>query len=222
MIRRLLARALLGFLVLIAGYLAAALVLGLLPNQRDYAPPASGVPVYLDSNGVHISLVMPVSAAGVDWRARFPVQHIARPDRFGASPYVAVGWGSRTFFLETQHWSDLTPGKALAALAHDEAVLHVEYQPQPTVGKDTRRLLLSPEQYHRLAAYIESSVQQTPAGQAQWLSAYRYDANDAFYAAQGHYSPLTTCNQWVRDALAAAGVRTALWSPFAQALFWHA
>jgi uncharacterized protein (TIGR02117 family) len=202
-------------------YLLAALALGWLPANRGWQPSAGGIPIYLDSNGVHTSLIMPVKTDAMDWSATFPPEHIRRPDQYARSPYISIGWGSKVFFLTIQNWEDLSAGKALAALAFDQSVLHVEYLPQPTEGKDTRRILLSPEQYRRLADFIRRSAPVDANGQAQQEKGYHYYDNDAFYAAYGHYTPIITCNQWTRDALASAGVRTALWSPFVQPLFWQ-
>ncbi|MGC0151736.1 TIGR02117 family protein [Chromobacterium vaccinii] len=202
-----------------ACYLLAALILGLLPANRDARPAASGVPVYLDSNGVHTSLVLPAQTAAADWKAQFPPERLRRSDRFGGAPYVAIGWGSRAFYLETRNWSDLTPGKTLAALAYDRSVLHVEYLWQAPANAG--RLLLAPDQYARLADFVRRSAATDAAGLPRWLPGRHYDDNDAFYQAMGRYTPIQTCNQWVRDALDAAGARTALWAPFSQPLFWH-
>ncbi|MEN3809943.1 TIGR02117 family protein [Chromobacterium piscinae] len=214
-------RALLAIPALIACYLLAALALGLLPSNRDWRPPSSGIPIYLDSNGVHTSLILPVRSDAMDWSIAFPPQQVRRPERFSQVPYISIGWGSKVFFLSIQNWADLSPGKALAALAFDQSVLHVEYLPQPREGQDTRRILLSPEQYRRLADFIRRSTPVDANGQARQEKGYHYGDNDAFYAAHGRYNPIITCNQWTRDALASAGVRTALWSPFVQPLFWQ-
>ena len=215
-------RALLCLLALPLLYLLAALGFGLLPANRDWRAPAAGVPVYLDSNGVHAGLLLPRLATGMDWDAEFSPLHPQTRPNLDKLPYVGIGWGSRSFFLETQNWSDLTPGKALYALSGlDGAVLHVEYLPSPREGAATRRLLLTPEQYRRLTAFIRAAIARDDAGQAVWMRGYHYHEQDAFYLAKGRYSPLTTCNQWVRDALAASGVRTAWWSPFDHALFWQ-
>lgn len=219
---RLLSRAALGLLALISLYLLAALTLGLLPVNRDWRQSDAGIPVFLDSNGVHAGLLLPRSGPGMNWDETFPPGHPRAGPNLDKLPYVGIGWGSRSFFLETRDWSDLTPGKALYALSGlDGAVLHVEYLPMPREGAATRRLMLAPEQYRRLAGFIQASVARDAIGKALWMQGYHYHDQDAFYLANGRYSPLTTCNQWVRDALAASGVRTAWWSPFDHALFWQ-
>ncbi|AXE32739.1 hypothetical protein DK842_17140 [Chromobacterium phragmitis] len=68
---------------------------------------------------------------------------------------------------------------------------------------------------------IRRSAPFDDQGQALQEKGYHYYDNDAFYTAHGRYNPIVTCNQWTRDALAEMGVRTALWSPFVQPLFWQ-
>ena len=46
------------------------------------------------------------------------------------------------------------------------------------------------------------------------IDAAGYGDNDAFYEAIPRYTFWYTCNEWTRRALAAAGVRTAIWAPF--------
>ncbi|WON81852.1 hypothetical protein [Chromobacterium haemolyticum] len=69
---RLLSRAALGLLALISLYLLAALTLGLLPVNRDWRQSDAGIPVFLDSNGVHAGLLLPRSGPGMNWDETFP------------------------------------------------------------------------------------------------------------------------------------------------------
>jgi len=47
---------------------------------------------------VHCDLVLPASAAGIDWSQRFPrADFAAVDDRF---EWIAIGWGDRGFYLE--------------------------------------------------------------------------------------------------------------------------
>lgn len=58
-------------------------------------------------------------------------------------------------------------------------------------------------------------------GQSASVKGHHYNDHDAFYEALGHYSAYTTCNEWTRNALDAAGVRVPVWAPFERALFWQ-
>ena len=194
--------------LLVVGYGVAGLVGGAIPSHRDWRPPARGVTVYIESNGIHVGLVVPKVAAGIDWRGWAPGADLAAP-RYEGYDHLAIGWGERTFYLDTPHWRDVRPGRVLAAtIGSDATLLHVEHVPAPEPGNDVRRIVLRPEEYRRLAAFIRASA--APQRQ-RWRG---YDRNDAFYAARGHYSALRTCNAWVGDALRFAGVRVGRWTPF--------
>lgn len=200
---------LLATLALLGGaYAAAGLIGGAIPVNVGWHPPARGVPVYLESNGVHVSLVLPKVAAGVDWRGWAPGADLADP-RYARYDHIAIGWGERTFFLGTPTWADVKLSTILAAaLGSDATLLHVEHVPAPAPGDAVRVVMLRPEEYRRLAMNIRASaapVRRTFRG---------YDANDVFYAGTGHYSAWHTCNAWAGAALARSGVRIGRWTPF--------
>ena len=193
--------------LLAGGYAAAGLVGGAIPAHAGWRPPARGIRVYIESNGIHVGLVVPKVAAGVDWRDWAPGADLADP-RYGGYDHLAIGWGDKAFYLETATWADVRPRTLLAAARGSDATLmHVEHVPEPR-GGDVRSLLLRPEEYRRLASYIRASI-------APRRTRYRgYDANDVFYAARGHYSAVQTCNAWAGDALRQAGIRVGRWTPF--------
>ena len=80
-------------LVVTSIYLIVALILGLKPRNADFRQPAQGITIYLHSSGVHADLVLPVAAAGVDWRATLPAAHFAGD--VSSADYVSFGWGDR-------------------------------------------------------------------------------------------------------------------------------
>lgn len=172
---------------------------------------AFGVEIGVCSNGVHTDLLLPLAAAGADWRAR-----IDPADFPGAEPAagrVLVGWGDRAFYLETRSWSDLRPGLAWRALfGGGPSVLHIYLLRAPA---DCRFLTLSVEAYRRLDGFVGASLRRDEGRRAQPIAGAAYGRNDRFYEATGTYSPVHTCNQWTTRALRAAGVETGLWTPFA-------
>lgn len=208
MLFRWLGRAAMLLVLLLAGYAAAGLAGGAVPANADWRPPAHGVRIYVESNGVHVGLVVPKVAAGVDWRGVAPGADLADP-RYAGYDHLAIGWGERAFYLETATWADVKLRTILAAARGSDATLmHVEHVPAPMPSRAVRSVLLRPEEYRRLAAFIRASF-------AMRREAFRgYDRNDVFYAARGHYSAGRTCNAWAGDALRQAGVRVGRWTPF--------
>ncbi|GGP26622.1 TIGR02117 family protein [Silvimonas amylolytica] len=204
-------------------YLLMALVLGLLSVHRAYQPHKGDILIYLETNGVHTDLLLPAQNRQVDWTRRFaPTQ-----TRSGLAPVatsaISIGWGDREFYLNTPNWADLNATTALYALSGlDTTLLHVSWGAMPASTSPQRvALRLSPQNYLRLAAFIEQSIRRNDQGNAIWLPGKGYGGADAFYEATGHYSVIQTCNEWVRQGLDAAGVRVPWWSPFDKALFWQ-
>jgi uncharacterized protein (TIGR02117 family) len=89
------------------------------------------------------------------------------------------------------------------------------------VGPLTRHIVLASEDYRRLAAFIAAQFRHDAAGDVIIVPGAHYGRYDAFFEAEGHYSAFETCNEWTRQALAVAGVRVPLWSPFDRALLFQ-
>lgn len=195
-------------LTLFLVYILAGLVGGAIPANAGWRPPERGVEIWVESNGVHTGVVMPKVAAGVDWRRLARPQHLADP-RYAAHDHVSIGWGERTFYLETPTWWDVRPRTVLAsAIGSDRTLVHVDHVPRPRQTASVRRLVLRPEEYRRLAGRIASYF--TPGGE-RFRGYYAYDA---FYQSRGRYDAFRTCNAWTGDMLRHAGVRVGRWTPF--------
>jgi len=204
------ARAALAWLALAVGLFMLVGWLGSsISRNYDWREPAQGVEIMVETNGVHTAIVMPLVTPYKDWRSDFPADDLGAPDR----PYthVSVSWGERAVFLETPTWADLELGSALRAAIGSEGLLHAAHYVRPAPGPDHRVLRLRPEEYHRLVRRIEAQVR--PPEQREVFAGY--EDWDVFYTARGTYHLANTCNQWTSDTLAAAGVRTGWWTPFA-------
>jgi len=215
---RLAARSLLLFLCLVTLYVALGTAAAFFPINRAFIQPANGIEIFIATNGVHTDLVLPVRAAGVDWRAILPLADIEDPDI--APTYIGFGWGDRAFYLETRRWQDLKLGTALKVLLGlGPSILHVVWQARPLEDDNIRRIRITPVQLAHLVRYLRAGFATDAAGKPIAIPGAAYQAHDTFYEAHGSYSPILTCNEWVRRALAGAGIRTALWAPFDYDLF---
>jgi uncharacterized protein (TIGR02117 family) len=189
-------------------YAAAGLVGGSIPTNRGWRAPAQGVRIYVEDNGVHTGITVPVDAAGVSWDDLVRPEHFRDP-RYAAHRWRSFGWGDRDFYLNTSTWGELQPQLVLrAAIGSDATLIHVDALPEPRLGRGVRSILLTPDQYRRLAAHIRASFAERPGHQ------FGYGSYDAFYTARGRYSAIRTCNAWTGDALRSAGVRMGAWTPF--------
>lgn len=210
-------RILLAILAVPLAYLAAALVGGLISVNRDWIEPDDGITIYLASNGVHVDLVLPVDAGGLDWAPLFPASDfVAAPDN---ARWIAFGAGEKRVYLETPTWWDIRPGTVWAASSGGERVMHVEWVTDPSYA--TKAIRLTPEQYRRLWSAIRGSFELDDRGRPIRIDHPGYWQRDAFYMGVGKANAIDTCNQWVSNRLRLAGVKAPLWSPFVQGLSWR-
>lgn len=223
MLRSLFRRAWQACAILIAAailYLVAALVLALIPINTGFQVDRGGVEIAIQDNGVHVDVILPVQAAGVDWTAEFPLDHFPQADPNSA--FIAFGWGHREFYLNTPTWNEFDLMVGLRAVSGiGETTVHVAYRPWRGIGERTARTRISPESYRRLVAFIHTSYRRDADGRPIRILGYSYGGNDAFYEGIGRYSLINTCNEWASRALAAAEVRTGFWTPFPGAILEH-
>jgi uncharacterized protein (TIGR02117 family) len=188
-------------------FLLTAWIGSSIARNDDWEQPAAGVQIMIETNGVHTAIVMPAVSAQKDWRADFPADDVLAPNR----PYthVSVSWGEREVFLNTPTWWDLSLPTVFGAATGGEGLLHVSHYIRPAPSPDHRQLTISHAEYARLIAIIEREI--LPASER---TVYRgYSDYDVFYDAPGTYHLGNTCNQWVSNALAAAGIKTGWWTP---------
>jgi uncharacterized protein (TIGR02117 family) len=198
-------------------YFAAALIGSLVPLNSAWREPADGETVYLISNGVHTDLILPVAAEGLDWRPLLPRRDFADPDP--AAQWIAFGMGERRVYLDTPRWRDIKLDTIWEAASGGERVMHVEWITDPQWH--ARAIRLRPEEYRRLWTAIRAGFRLDARGQPQRIDHPGYGPADAFYQGVGRASLVNTCNAWAGDQLRLAGVRTSLWSPFAQGIEWR-
>ena len=199
-------------LFFLAGWIGSSI-----PRNREWREPPpddpAAITIYVETNGVHTALVLPKHTALKDWGETFPVSDLGNP----AAPYthVSISWGEREVFLNTPTWADLSPLTVLhIAGVGGEGLLHVAHYVRPAPAGDIRLLRLSAAQYDAIVRQIEAMLSPGSVGEPR-RHYPGYGVYDAFYDARGRYTAANTCNQWTSDTLAAAGVRTGTWTPFA-------
>jgi uncharacterized protein (TIGR02117 family) len=201
-------------------YFLAALAGGLIPANAAWEEPREGVTIFVRTNGVHTWIMVPTVNADMDWRPLAPAAHIRDP-RY-AGDYLAMGYGNREFYLNTPRWADLRLETALtAAFGQGRSLMHVEHEWNPQVLDHQKRLVLTRDQYRRLAKHITQSFELDAKGRTRPLIGRGYGPADVFYEARGPYNAFLTCNEWTGAALRAAGVRAGIWTPLSQSIMWR-
>lgn len=203
----------------VGGYAVLSVVLGLVPLKGHGAVAADGVEVFVVTNGVHAGFALPMRNPVADLSADFPPPPAARGER---DVFVVVGWGDRLVYTETPTWRDLKPMSALSALIGlNPTVVHIEHIRRPPASPRVVPVRLSEAAYRRLVDHIRASLGRDAQGRTLRLVGLSHGREDAFYEGRGRYTLIYTCNEWVRDGLAKAGVTTARWAPFDWAIFRH-
>lgn len=144
------------------------------------------------------------------------------PVRNPAVQWLVVGWGSRAFYTATGSYADLKLGTVLRAATGDAATLHLDVAGDVSAIPDILYIDLTATQLTALEAAILASLTRDAEGQPMALPVAPFGPNDAFYAAEGHFSALTTCNVWVGQMLRAAGVDFGIWTPIPQSVAFSA
>ena len=101
--------------------------------------------------------------------------------------------------------------------------MHVTlYETAPTEGEWCKKLPITSEAYQQLIAFVKSGFQLDGNGNVQAIDAIGYGGiTDRFFEGAGSYSALKTCNVWTNSAIKEAGIKTAVWAPFKEGIFYH-
>lgn len=188
-------------------FLLSAWIGSSIARNGDWEEPDDGITILIGTNGIHTEIIVPITTEAVDWRQHFPLEDIADPSRDYS--HVGISWGERTFFLETPTWSQVDPLVAIGAVTGGSGLIHAAYYVRPAPADDFRELRVRPDEYRKLVEQIARDL--VPAEQRETFRGYA--SHDVFYDAIGTYHLGNTCNQWTSDRLAAAGIKTGLWTP---------
>ena len=202
---------------IVIAYPIAALLASSLARNPEFveAAPATGVTIMVETNGIHTGIVVPVSNAMHDWRDTFPSAAMPR-QRDGQYPtHLGIGWGEREMFLSVENWSDLKAASVWRIMTSgSDALIRVSPYLRPKPSENYRPLRISNRQYAQLVQTIEASIPKLAPGEFHEVLRGTY-STDAYYEATGTYTVRQTCNSWVGDTLAAAGIKMGAWTPFA-------
>ena len=204
-------RALIGWPALIVGlFFFCALIGSIIPANNAWRQPVDGIDIFVESNGIHVSLVLPISAAGEDLSDLVRPEHLSDPQLFGT--HVMIGWGHQAVYRNARTWNDVRSGDvASAVLGSDQTTLHIYHLVDPKPLPHRKMLRVSAAQYRNIISQVRATFRLNE----QQLSVAHpaYGPDNVFYDSVGHYSALNTCNNWTGTVLKNAGVRVGVWTP---------
>ena len=200
--------------LIVAGFFLTAWVGSSIPRNSGWSEAETGIPIMVETNGVHTGIVMPIATPVKDWRETFP--SAAEPMAGGMRPtHVSVGWGDREVFLTVPTWGDLKASTAARiATQGGPAVMRVAHYYRPAGGPNHRWVILREEEYARLVAEVEQALPPIDDPRSR-VSHESFDPLARVYDSTGRYTLGNTCNQWVGDTLAEAGIEMGRWTPLA-------
>jgi uncharacterized protein (TIGR02117 family) len=204
-------RLLLFVLGIIALYFIAALVLSYFPADVEEIPDEKSQIFYIQSNGSHLDIVLPVEEIDSAFRTQLQIPENTK--------YISFGWGNKEFYFNVPEWKDLSVGLAFrAAFMQLESAERVAYITRTHENWTTVKV--APAQIKKLNDFIFSSFIIHEKKLVKCVCPLDYQ-NVSFYDAKGNYSCINTCNVWVNDAMKAANVTTSVWSPFYFGVLYH-
>jgi uncharacterized protein (TIGR02117 family) len=203
-------RALIGWpLIAIGLFFGAALVGSLIPANSGWQEPNEGVPIFVETNGVHVSLILPISAAGKDLSDLIRPEHLADRDLYGT--HAMIGWGHGAVYRNARTWGDVKSGEIASAIfGSDDTTLHIYHLIDPQPNASRKRFMVSEAQYRHMIRDVRATFQLTDGHSRAYQA---YGADNLFYDSNGYYTALNTCNEWTAGILRRAGVRVGIWTP---------
>jgi uncharacterized protein (TIGR02117 family) len=197
-------------LLIIGLYFTAALVGSLIPANSDWREPGEGIPILVETNGVHVSLIVPISAAGEDLSDLIRPEDLTNRDLYGT--HAMIGWGHGPVYRSARTWGDVRSGDIGSAIVgSNDTTLHIYHLIDPKPLTHRKRFLVNQRQYRKIIASIRATFRLSPDRRSNAYPAYAPD--NLFYDSVGRYSAIITCNEWTGAILRNAGVRIGIWTP---------
>ncbi|CAM1365373.1 DUF2459 domain-containing protein [Tenacibaculum xiamenense] len=186
-------------------YVLVSLILTFITVDREIKNQVSDKTIYLNTNGVHLDVVIPKE--NINNKLLKGIRHK------NYERYLAFGWGEENFYLNTPNWSDLTFSNAFKALFLESSTL-VHITRYRSIQPDWIAIKISSSELNKLNSYLLNSFQKDTLGSKIILEDKGYSFRDDFYRAKGSYSCFKTCNSWVNSAFKESGLKACLWTPF--------
>jgi uncharacterized protein (TIGR02117 family) len=187
----------------------------------------NGIEVILITNGGHTDIVLPVETDIFDWGSFLDMGEFEE----GNKSYIAIGWGNKKFYLEAgQRGNSITLAMAIEAIfGLGPSVMKVfclEEKPKVENQQMQTSFFVNKEEYMALVDYIKgyfisTNYENRIIALEHVEITYCEGLNYNFFNARSSYHIFKNCNCWVNEVLKAAGIKTPIWTPFADGLTFH-
>lgn len=186
-------------------YLLITILLSYITVNKSSDNPADDKTIYLSSNGVHLSIIIPKENLNSNVVNGLQYQY--------KSNYYMFGWGNEDFYLNTPTWNDFKFKYAFGALFLDTpTAIHVttfSYKQPKWIP-----VTCNQQELDKLNNYIFNSFELNSNGEKQLIPQNLYSSRDSFYKANGSYSVAKTCNTWANNAFKQSGLKACYFTLF--------
>jgi uncharacterized protein (TIGR02117 family) len=195
-------------------YMLASLGGGLVGN--GHAARGGETRVGLVIGGIHTDFLIPLTP---EVRARFAFAEGAGvPVLAEGAEWLLVGWGAREFYTTAGTYADITAHAVFSGVTGDTSVIRLEVVGPISDLSGVPMIRLDAAQLAALLDRLEATLARDAAGLPVALDHPGFSPTDAFFAAEGGFNILRTCNVWVGEVMAAAGIPFGSWTPTPQAM----
>lgn len=172
------------------------------------------------NDGMHTNIVLPVRNNLVDWSDFISISAIGK-DATANYKYLTFGWGDRDFYIQTPTLAQLNLITAFKALfLPTPSTILVQGLSELPQNRETKCVKVTKTDYLKLTQFIQNTFQFHSQNQPIKI-ANGHLSSSGFYAANGSYSILRTCNNWAAEALGKANVDTPLWAGLSSSVMLH-
>lgn len=197
--------------------LLAATLLTARSGDTALWPPKAGptIDVYVVSHGYHSGLVLPRNALADAAGRQGNSALIAVAQRFGAYPWIEVGWGDEGFYRSVPDARSLTLALAVRALFRpgNASVVHVvglHDEPRAIFpSADMVRIGLAPEGFARLLDRLDASFARAESAALPEALGPGLYGPSLFFRSVEAFHVFNVCNHWVAALLSSAGLPVA-------------
>ena len=201
-------------------YLFAAAVGSLIPVNQGQPVPETGIEIFISTNGVHTSFILPSATETLNWEEFVDPAHTLSGGK--NSRFISFGWGDLAFYRNTPEWSDLTFTTAFrAAFLRSPSAINVEFLEKSPEGPSSFPMTIKEEQYQRLARFIKESFELDRNGKTKPVPGLHYNERDVFYHSKRSLNLFYTCNTWTNQGLKESGLKACLWTPIDRGILYH-
>lgn len=180
------------------------------------------VTLYVRTNWLHTKLIVPVTTSEFDWTQYLNLNHIGFSGENYS--YLSFGWGDREHYLNAPTIRETKLDKVIGAFAWPTPpVMKVEGYTSPPLSESGVSVIpvqVDSKGYTNLSNFILDTFRKDDNEQLIFINQAQTD-NSSFFEAQGRYSALENCNNWVANALFEARVNTPLWSSLSSSVQHH-